>query len=552
MVSEKPLWKIINLFLKNLDNKFNLNNLSCIFEIYKRIAFNNFIYTLENVSYMWLNILEESYVPKIYLNNDTNNRYINMVRYKKMLKKKDKFKLFYPFLMNNCINNSRIKIIKMNVSKYKKTFNYNNLIFSQKVWHILKNLIIENKELHFLTYFYSSKTEFKLYKANFKKIRRDWKNVNWVISFKFNTSFTNNNNNLLLSFFKYYIKDDKLIQILKIFFEKKILGLNYFRSISRFNWDESDKLSNLFVNVIFNKLDKKINNLNCNLFESWINYSVLKDNIMINNNFSLNNILDNQFNSEVKIKFVRYFDTFIIGLNSNKLVALEIKNELSYFLKTKLFLNNVYCYLTDIHNDNIKFLNVKLSSGLDRNNQHRIIFLSSRYLILRALINTGILNSKGRPIPMKQLLRYNINTIIHTYINIIYYIISSLYFCQDFNSTYKYIYYSISISLKFTLELKLNKKINNLNKLYKLGLIKQDLYKYFSIFQPKNFNILRIESIYNDFSLYFKDINWETKVNFNSILLKRKILYTQIFSRKPLLNSKIIIINRRFINLIIK
>lgn len=139
-------------------------------------------------------------------------------------------------------------------------------------------------------------------------------------------------------------------------------------------------------------------------------------------------------------------------------------------------------------------MNIILSNGLDTKNKHKIIFLYPRHLVFKVLIKIGILNKKRKPIEIKRLLKFNINKIISTYININNLILNSFYFCHNYISLFKLISYMIYYSLKLTLQLKLDYKYNTdiIKLLTKLNLIDPKLLKdlYFLKINNKYRNFL--------------------------------------------------------------
>jgi hypothetical protein len=165
--------------------------------------------------------------------------------------------------------------------------------------------------------------------------------------------------------------------------------------------------------------------------------------------------------AKFNFKYIRYLDTFIIGINGSKSEVNEIRDVLESFLKSELQLNNLHSYIIDIHNDNLKFMNINISSGLFYGNKYKILFLFPKELIIKALINTGILSNKNIPICKKNLLKYNLNIIINTYIDINYFVLSSFAICHDFSQLNRLLSYYINCSLKLTLQAKLGNKLWN-------------------------------------------------------------------------------------------
>ena len=247
-------------------------------------------------------------------------------------------------------------------------------------------------------------------------------------------------------------------------FSMEMIGIDYNRSLSRYNIFEHDKLSEFLLNIFFCKLDKKVNDLKYNFFNKYYNSLWLKFwDLKLKDQSSNSQVLARDVITKAKFnfKYIRYLDTFIIGINGTKSEVNEMKEVLDSFLKSELQLKNLHSYIIDIHNDNLKFMNINISSGLFYNNKYKILFLFPKELIIKALINSGILSSKKIPICKKNLLKYNLNVIINTYIDINYFVLSSFAVCHDFSKLNRLLSYYINYSLKLTLQAKLGNKLWN-------------------------------------------------------------------------------------------
>jgi len=397
-------------------------------------------------------------------------------------------------IYNNMRNNSKIfwLVESTNIDNNKYLFapppildlkiDIINLIILRILISVLYN---NNLNLIKIFYYNINNVENLRYRRIIKDLKEEWNDIKWIISFKFDLVFNNEHKYILLNYINEYIKDNKLILLLNSLLNKSIITMNYLKITSNLNLKVCHKLSNLLIDIFFHKLDKKINDLKIAFFKNYNKYNVtfpyvityFNDAIISDNIRNNNTINFNLFNGNICIKYLRYYDSFIIGITGNKWQVNEIKNEIHFFLKFELFLKNVFSFIVDIHNDNFKFLNIILSNGIDTNSKHKILFLSSRYLIIKALINSGVLNKKGKPKAIKRLLKFNISSIISIYVNIHNLIINSFYYCQDYVSLFKLISSFIYCSLKLTLQVKLNYKnnANILKLLITLNLIDQNL-----------------------------------------------------------------------------
>ena len=425
---------------------------------------------------------------------------------------------------------TELRILGKNVAKAmkdrkkdNKIFNFNKDLVNKNILCIIY-LILYNYNYDYRNYIYKNNFNFIeniLYKKFINNLNKEWNDTKWIISFKFDLIFSNDHKNILLNNLNEYIKDDKLVLLINSLLNKGILTkakeedppykvwkilqivdpdpYSIFKINNNFYLKLSNKLDNLLIDVFFHKLDKKINSLKINFYKKFNNFDyIVKDQNSFNfmNYFSNGNSLNNNIlNYNIYIKYLRYYDSFIIGIdgiNSSicKWQINEIKNEIHLFLKNELLLKNIYSYIVDIHYDNFKFMNIILSNGLNTNNKHKIIFLSSRYLIFNVLINIGMLNRERKPIGMKRLLKFNINYIISTYIKINNIIINSFHFCHDYISLLKLMFSILYSSLKLTLQLKLNYKYNTdiIKLLIKLNLIDPNLLRYLYFLKNKSKN----------------------------------------------------------------
>jgi hypothetical protein len=454
-----------------------------------------------------------------------------------------------------------------------------------KDYSLAKNEIIEPEMLSF----YQDKINNITYQAIFKILNNEWYDIKWFISFKFDTVFLDEHRDILIKNLKENINQDYLfIKLINNMFNMEMIGIYNYKSFSRYNLFEHDKLSEFLINIFFCKLDKKVNDLKYNFFNKYYNLLWLKFwNLKLKDQGSNSQMLARDVITKAKFnfKYIRYLDTFIIGINGSKSEVNEIRDVLESFLKSELQLNNLHSYIIDIHNDNLKFMSINISSGLFYGNKYKILFLFPKELIIKALINTGILSNKNIPICKKNLLKYNLNIIINTYIDINYFVLSSFAICHDFSKLNRLLSYYINCSLKLTLQAKLGNKlwnrvitpitplrkdsktyrINNYQKfvwqksmgsmkkklgqsnfnillLFRLGLISYKIFKKLYYFRVNNKKYLKRKYANKNCDSNINNINWESGVNFDFLISNYYDYYTRTKknSRVPRVGIKIL------------
>lgn len=498
-------------------------------------------------------------------------------------------------------------------------FKIQKLIAEGKLWGIL-NLYLTNNELYFfilsslkkqaikdynLTKYdifkpdmlslYEDKINNITHQAIFNTLKNEWHDIKWIISFKFDTVFLNEHKDILILNLKENLdipEDYLFLNLINNLFNMEMIGLVNNKSMSRYNIFEHDKLSEFLLNIFFCKLDNKVNELKYNYYDKynkllWLKFWNLK--LKDQDTDSQKLARDVITKAKLNFKYIRYLDTFIIGLNGTKSEVNEIREILDSFLQSELKLNNLHSYIIDIQNDNLKFMNINISSGLFYGNKYKILFQFPKQLIIKALINSGILSNKrippsgtyeggnavvqgpkgpgGRWIPIckKNLLKYDLNIIINTYIDINNFVLSSFTICHDFFNLNRLLSYYINCSLKLTLQAKLGNKlwskviapitplkgnskiygINNPGKyvrqrstrslekrlgqpnlniflLFRLGLITPKIFKKLYYFRVNNKKYLKRKYTNGksncSFYYYINHINWESNVNFDFLI----------------------------------
>lgn len=183
-------------------------------------------------------------------------------------------------------------------------------------------------------------------------IKNEWNDISWFITFNYSNIFQDIHRKVLFSIIRDNIQDQRLFDILNKLFNYGVCTLWYYKTFNRYELPDYDWLSYLLINIFFHKLDKKILEIKNDII---INTPVTKDEGMNNNC------------NKVNIRFVRYFNTFLLGVKGPKSLSLCIKDRVELYLKSDLHLNlnivsNKNNTLFNIHSDNLYIFNVNISS----------------------------------------------------------------------------------------------------------------------------------------------------------------------------------------------
>lgn len=555
-IAKEPNWKYVKNEIITHPVNWDLELVECkdsyhsyvttwIREIYNGIKIGNVrVFKIESVKFMLLLNFKSFFT--LVSSEKGELKLFNIYKLQKSILEGKLWNILNLYLINNELYSFILDYLKKQAIK-----DYN----------LTKNDIIE-PEMFSL---YQDKINNITFQAIFNILSNEWYDIKWFISFKFDTVFLDEHSIILMKNLKENINPNYLLKtLINNMFNMEMIGIYNYKSLSRYNIFEHDKLSEFLINIFFSRLDKKINDLKFNFFDRYYNSLWLKFwDLKLKDHNSDNQILAHDIITKTKFnfKYIRYLDTFIIGMNGTKLEVNDIRDSINFFLKSELQLHNLHSYIIDIHNDNLKFMNVNISSGLNYDNKYKIIFLFPKQLIIKALIYSGIISSKNRPICKKSLLKYNLNIIINTYIDINYFVLSSFAFCHDLPNLKRLLSYFINCSLKLTLQAKLDNKLwnriiapitplrkkskafginnswkfiwlksrgftkkkqgqSNLNifLLFRLGLISSKILKKIYYFRINNKKYLKRKYLIKNHYSNIININWENGVNFDFLI----------------------------------
>lgn len=283
----------------------------------------------------------------------------------------------------------------------------------QKAKQIILEEIFERKESYFSPYSHGFRPGKSCHTA-LEQIKTEWIAIPWYIKFDIVKCFDEINRNILINKLNEKIKDRRFMDMFHKMFKAKMFFMGSNENQSQIIQKKSrvfqgSSLSSILSNIFFTMFD----NFMCDLIKKYrkgvtpsVNPEYIKE-------FSLTkkdskNIFEESLTSQltkkivgqkkglrhtlfddsyIRVKYVRYADDFIVGVRAFKRIALKIKKEIIFFLKSSLHLklNKTKIYQTycekvkflgmNIHNVPTKYLPFKRVKHLEqiRRNKSRIV-----------------------------------------------------------------------------------------------------------------------------------------------------------------------------------
>jgi hypothetical protein len=225
---------------------------------------------------------------------------------------------------------------------------------------LLLSEIYEHKSKEYLSYNYSY-NENKLWQTALRKIKYEWNDITWCISLNYDNIFLPIHRKIILSKIHSYIQDQGLLDILNKLFNSGHINLYYHKTFNRYNLPNKDLLSYLLINIFFDALDIEIFKIRKNMVNNVSNYG---EGYIINN-----------------LRYIRYFNSFLLGYKGQKKDIIKIKDKLITFLKSNLHLNieDKLLKIININSDKLIFLNTVIT----KNNTNPLLVKKKRNHIIQ-------------------------------------------------------------------------------------------------------------------------------------------------------------------------
>ena len=211
------------------------------------------------------------------------------------------------------------------------------------------------------------------------------------MNYRFAKDFKIIHRKIIFNLLEKYIQDQRFFDILNKLFNSKSCSICEFNSFNKY-FVNQDLLSLLFINIFFHRLDMEIWNIKSNLIprryafphrfavgkEKTGDYGNNHSFISLNNESNVSGILNNippgraqgarpraikLFNSP-GVRYIRYYDEFLIGIKGSKQTAIDIKKKIDILLESNLHLKliNKENSLVHIPSDRVFIFNVLISS----------------------------------------------------------------------------------------------------------------------------------------------------------------------------------------------
>lgn len=270
--------------------------------------------------------------------------------------------IFENFIFDlNKLNINWFKNLGLKLKKNKFKWNFNSVIYLLKNYqtkhlldiHSLESVIV-NKAIYLifleiydmrLNYFsnYSYGSRFhKNFHSVIYDIKSGWKNINWFVTLSFKKIFSIFTINKLFQLLKEYIQDKMLFSLLYKKFKVEIQN-NENVSFSKKNFKWNDAIIFLFFNIYLTSLDKYVEKL-------------------VRQNYIHKKWQKTSLNFCTKIKYIRYINCVVFGIQGSKKSILELKRKILNFLKNDLFLekNKVKIQLGNVFKSPLSFLSYRI------------------------------------------------------------------------------------------------------------------------------------------------------------------------------------------------
>jgi hypothetical protein len=272
-----------------------------------------------------------------------------------------------------------------------------------------------------------------------KEIKRTFPSVNWFLKGNISKCFDIFDHKLLLQLISKRIEDKGFIDLLH-----KALKSDYMNQEQIFSSDMGTphgyNLRPILCNILLHDLDVFVLDLQKD-FE-------VQD---INIDFRLHN--DSSYK---KLKYVRFADEFLIGINGNRADCVMIKNKIANFLLNnfKLKLNFDKTKIINAKDEDAYFLKTKLIiTPLDK----RPLRMAPITKLVNILTEKGLAKQGGKPTRSARFLHYETHQIVKHFKQI-WLRLSTYYFFADNYSELEKIHYILKYSCIFTLASKLKLK----------------------------------------------------------------------------------------------
>ena len=288
-------------------------------------------------------------------------------------------------------NNHKICVQKKNDNKKLKLLVIKNPRdkIIQKALRLILEEIYENKEKSFSKFSHGFHPNKGCYTA-LQQIKEEWTGIVWFIKIDIKNSFNSINHDFLISQLKLKIKDQRFTQTILKMFKANIISLLEVIE-KKTSLPQDNILSPILINIYFQSLDlyiekeiieqykKGIKPTKCPEYQNTIFLTTLKKRTSFQKKKQVLHKTNKKTyksglryvendNSFVRVKYIRYANSILIGVRSSKVFARKIFKIVSLFLKSnlQLFLDEEKSQILNSFFNKIPFLNMLLFKNTDK------------------------------------------------------------------------------------------------------------------------------------------------------------------------------------------
>nr|ASV47609.1 reverse transcriptase [Chroomonas mesostigmatica CCMP1168] len=285
-----------------------------------------------------------------------------------------------------------------------------------------------------------------------KKIKSQWKNVDWVIKGNFNETDLILNQYKLLQILRKKIQDEKFLGLIWAFLQNSLGFTKPVHVTSRPN-ELTTLLANIYINefdVTLEELRFKINRV---IIEKNYRKAIPNNHVLERGNYKFDLLKD-------KVNFVRTGQTWMIGVSKAQKVSIKVKRLLQLFLTKKLCLPKEPIKIIYLQKTNIVFLGYMLLKKkqylkdevmTEENRTTRLQWSFPTAEVIKELANKSFCTKLGKGIAKLDWVPYTEKTIITNYETLLTRLKSRYFLADNYKTSIRRLEYIIKFSCAHTL-----------------------------------------------------------------------------------------------------
>ena len=345
-----------------------------------------------------------------------------------------------------------------NIRRQKKTETLRPLSIHDLTGKVVEKAMLIILESIYEPTFYDSSHGFRPGKTHHTALRdiRHWSSIEWVIEGKMQRCSEQMDHHILISILRLKIQDERFLNLIWKFLRSDVNEHGILKS----GIPQGCLLSPMLVNIYLNELDKFISVLSKefnNATQSKNLESVGLNPILKNCIEQLRIIARDSFHTSFcRVRFVRYFDGWIVGVVGRKAFAEGIQTAINLFLLTKLKLDfsTEKSHILYFHSHKVDFLGfcIQISKYSPKSKLYGELKVNiPTEKLVKRLAEENFCTNLGRGIRKKGWIRYSDKVITLKYNRVLQGLRNYYWSADNYDSSFKRIEHIIYFSWAHTL-----------------------------------------------------------------------------------------------------